>query len=79
MIIQKIKKQDSLDIWLWRKDKKSIFFSKSKKKITLESHNKWFKKNLNNKKIKFYLGTIVKKIRKKKLVLLDLILKANML
>ena len=67
MIIQKIKKQDSLDIWLWRKDKKSIFFSKSKKKITLESHNKWFKNNLNNKKIKFYLGTTVKKNKKKKI------------
>ena len=33
MIIQKIIKKDSLDIWLWRNDKKSIFFSKNKKKI----------------------------------------------
>ena len=66
MIIQKIIKKDALDIWLWRNDKKSIFFSKNKKKITLEAHNKWFKKNLKNKKIKFYIGSIVKKNQKKK-------------
>ena len=66
MIIQKIIKKDSLDIWLWRNDKKSIFFSKNKKKITLEAHNKWFKKNLKNKKIKFYIGFIVEKNEKKK-------------
>ena len=66
MIIQKIIKKDSLDIWLWRNDKKTIFFSKNKKKITLEAHNKWFKKNLKNKKIKFYIGSIVEKNEKKK-------------
>ena len=66
MIIQKIIKKDLLDIWLWRNDKKSIFFSKNKKKITLEAHNKWFKKNLKNKKIKFYIGFIAKKNEKKK-------------
>ena len=66
MIIQKNKKKDSLDIWLWRNDKKSIFFSKNKKKITLEDHDKWFEKNLKNKKIKFYIGSIVKKNEKKK-------------
>jgi RimJ/RimL family protein N-acetyltransferase len=66
MKIQKIIKKDSLDIWLWRNDKKSIFFSKNKKKITLEAHNKWFKKNLKNKKIKIYIGSIVKKNQKKK-------------
>ena len=67
MIIQKITKKDSLDIWLWRNNKKSIFFSKNKKKITLEAHNKWFRKNLKNKKIKFYKGFIVKKNEKKKI------------
>ena len=66
MIIQKIIKKDSLDLWLWRNNKKSIFFSKNKKKITLEAHNKWFRKNLKNKKIKFYIGFIVKKNEKKK-------------
>jgi RimJ/RimL family protein N-acetyltransferase len=66
MKIQKIIKKDLLDIWLWRNDKKSIFFSKNKKKITLEAHNRWFKKNLNNKKIKFYIGRIVSKNQKKK-------------
>ena len=30
MIIQKITKKDLLDIWIWRNDKKSIYFSKSK-------------------------------------------------
>ena len=66
MIIQKITKKDSLDIWQWRNDKESIFFSKNKKKVTLDVHNKWFKKNLKNKKIKFYIGCIVNKKLKKK-------------
>ena len=66
MIIQKIIKKDSLDIWLWRNDKKSIFFSKNKKKTTLEAHNKWIEKKLNNRKIKFYIGFIVKKSQRKK-------------
>jgi RimJ/RimL family protein N-acetyltransferase len=61
MIIQKITQKDSLDIWLWRNDKKSIFFSKNKKKITLDAHSKWFEKNLKNKKIKFYIGYLIKK------------------
>ena len=66
MIIQKITKKDSLDIWLWRNDKKSIFFSKNKKKINLEAHSKWFEKNLKNRKIKFYIASIIKKKEKKK-------------
>jgi len=66
MIIQKITKKDSLDIWLWRNDKKTIFFSKNKKIITLEAHNKWLKKNLKNRKIKFYMGYLVKRNEKKK-------------
>jgi hypothetical protein len=66
MKIQKIAKKDSLDIWLWRNDKKTILFSKSKKKISLEAHNKWFKKNFNNRKTKFYIGTIFKKNQRKK-------------
>jgi len=66
MIIEKVTKKNSLDIWLWRNDKKSILFSKNKKKITLEAHNKWFDKNLKNKKIKFYIGYLIKKNKKKK-------------
>ena len=61
MRIQKITKKDSLDIWMWRNDKKSIFYSKNKKKITLEAHHKWFEKSLSNRKIKFYIGYLVKK------------------
>ena len=67
MIIQKITKKDLLDIWLWRNDNKSIFFSKNKKKITLEAHSKRCKKNINNKKIKFYIGYFVKRNQKKKI------------
>jgi hypothetical protein len=67
MIVQKIKKEDSLDIWRWRNDKKSIFFSKNKKKVTLDVHNKWFEKNLKNKKIKFYIGGLIYKNKKKKI------------
>ena len=66
MIIQKITKEDSLDIWLWRNDKMSIFFSKNKKKITAEEHNKWFNKSLKDKKIKSYIGFLVKKNERKK-------------
>jgi RimJ/RimL family protein N-acetyltransferase len=66
MIIQKVIKKDSLDVWQWRNDKKSISFSKNKKKITFKAHNEWFKKNLNNRKIKFYIGCIVKKNQIKK-------------
>lgn len=67
MIIQKITKKDLLDIWIWRNDKKSIYFSKSKKKITLETHAKWFDKNLKNKKVKLYIGYLCKENEKKKI------------
>jgi L-amino acid N-acyltransferase YncA len=67
MRIQKITKKDSLDIWIWRNDKKSIFYSKNKKKITLEAHHKWFEKSLSDKKIKFYIGYLVKKKKEKKI------------
>lgn len=66
MIIQKATKKDSLDIWLWRNDKVSIFFSKNKKKINLETHYKWFEKNLKNPRVKFYIGFLVNKSKKKK-------------
>jgi L-amino acid N-acyltransferase YncA len=66
MIIKKVTKKDSLEIRLWRNDKRSIFYSKSKKKVTLETHSKWFEKTLNDKKIKFYIGYLVKKKLKKK-------------
>ena len=77
MIIRKITKKDSLDIWLWRNDKKSIFYSKNKKKNTLNIHNKWFEKNLNNKKIKFYIGYLVIKNHKKKVGIVRFNIKSN--
>jgi RimJ/RimL family protein N-acetyltransferase len=77
MIIQKITKKDSFDIWLWRNDKKSIFFSKNKKKITLNVHNKWFEKNLNNIKIKLYIGYLVKNNHKKKVGVVRFNIKSN--
>jgi len=66
MIIKKVTKKDSLEIRLWRNDKKSIFYSKNKKKVILEAHSKWFEKTLNDKKIKFYIGYLVKKKLKQK-------------
>ena len=66
MIIKKITKKDSLDIWRWRNNRESIFFSKNIKKVTLDVHSKWFEKNLKNKKIKFYIGYLVKRNQKKK-------------
>ena len=58
MIVQKVKKKDLLDIWIWRNDTKTTFFSKNKKKISLKTHNQWFSKVLYNSKIKFYIGVI---------------------
>jgi hypothetical protein len=58
MITREVSKKDLLDIWIWRNDKISIFFSKNKKKISLESHEKWFIKNLSNLKKKFYIGLL---------------------
>ena len=66
MIIRNITKKDSLDIWHWRNDKISIFFSKNKKKITFRNHDKWFEKNLKNTRIKSYIGYIVEKNVKRK-------------
>lgn len=66
MLVRKIIKQDLLDLWLWRNDKKSIFFSKNQTEITLETHRKWFEKNLSNTRVKFYLGYLIKKNQKKK-------------
>lgn len=64
MIAQRVKKKDLLDIWIWRNDKKTIFFSKNKKKISLKSHNHWFNKVLHNSKIKLYIGVVFcKKIK----------------
>jgi hypothetical protein len=39
MITQRVKKRDLLDIWIWRNDKETIFFSKNKKKISIKNHN----------------------------------------
>jgi len=58
MIVQRVKKKDLLDIWIWRNDAKTIFFSKNKKKISLKKHKQWFSKALYNSKIKFYIGAI---------------------
>jgi RimJ/RimL family protein N-acetyltransferase len=66
MIIKKTSNKDSLDIWLWRNDKTSIFFSKNKKKITLKEHNKWFNKKLKDKKTKSYIGLLDESSKKKK-------------
>ena len=77
MIIQKITKKDLLDIWIWRNDKKSIYFSKNKKKITLEAHTKWFDKNLKNKKMKFYIGYLCKENVKKEIGVVRFYLKSK--
>jgi RimJ/RimL family protein N-acetyltransferase len=43
-----------------------FFFSKNNKKINLEVHKEWFKKNLSNRKIKLYIGVLINKNHKKK-------------
>jgi len=66
MRIKNTTKKDSLDIWQWRNNKTSIFFSKNKKKVTLKNHEKWFKKTLTNVRIKSYIGFKFEKNIKKK-------------
>lgn len=77
MKIREIKKKDSLDIFLWRNDKVSIFFSKKKKKITLKNHNKWFERNLINTKKKSYIGFLVENNEKKKVGVVRFDIKKN--
>jgi RimJ/RimL family protein N-acetyltransferase len=67
MIVRKVAKKDLIDIWLWRNNKMSIYFSKNKRRITLESHKKWFNKNLKNTRVKFYLGYLIKNKKIKKI------------
>lgn len=67
MIIKKVTKKDLLDIWLWRNNRTTIYFSKNKKKISLTNHTKWLYKILLNAKIKFYMGYLVKKNKIKKI------------
>ena len=59
--------KDSKDIWLWRNDKTTIFFSKNKKKINFKNHDFWFSKSLKDAKKKFYIGFLSNKIKKFKL------------
>ena len=66
MIIRKVRKDDLLDIFIWRNDKETIFFSKKKNIINLKNHSRWFNETLRNKKIKFYIGYLLKKNEKKK-------------
>jgi len=75
MIIKKVTKKYLLDIWLWRNDKMTIFFSKNNKTITFEEHNKWFNKNLHSLKKFFYIGLSVdsnKKVKKVGIVRFDI-------
>ena len=58
MIIKKVTKKDLLEIWIWKNDKKTIFFSKKKKVISLKEHSKWFNINLHDDKVKFYIGLL---------------------
>jgi RimJ/RimL family protein N-acetyltransferase len=66
MIIRKVKKKDLLEIFIWRNDKKTVFFSKEKKKISLKNHIKWFNNNLRDSRTKFYIGYLIKKNKEKK-------------
>ena len=64
MKITKVTSKDEFDIWLWKNDKKTIFYSReNNKKISYENHKRWFNKTLFDSKVKFYLGTL--KINKK--------------
>jgi hypothetical protein len=63
MIIRPIHQNDLFDIFLWRNDSKTIFYSLKRKKITFFQHINWFRKSLVNTNIKMYIG--LKKINHK--------------
>ena len=77
MIIRKLKKDDLLDVQSWRNDKKSVFFSKNKKIITLQTHKKWFEKNLQNNKTQSYIGFFIKGYKKRKVGIVRFDFKKN--
>jgi RimJ/RimL family protein N-acetyltransferase len=60
MIVRTIHQNDLLDIFLWRNDLTSIFYSIKNKKITFLQHVNWFRKSLINPNIKIYIGLIRK-------------------
>jgi len=66
MIIREVRKNDLLDIYIWRNDKETVFFSKKKNNINLKNHSRWFNKTLCNPKIKFYMGCLIIKKKEKK-------------
>jgi len=61
VIIKEVKKEDSRDIFKWRNNKVSVFFSKKKKRISLNKHKIWFSRNLLSPSVKFYMGYLKKK------------------
>ena len=75
MFIKKISQKDFLDIWLWRNDNKTIFFSKKKNKIKLKDHYKWLNINLKSKKNFFFIGLINHNYKKEKVGIVRFYLK----
>lgn len=63
MIIRPIHQNDLFDIFLWKNNSKTIFYSLKSKKITFFQHINWFRKSLVNPNIKMYIG--LKKINHK--------------
>jgi len=61
VIIKEVKKEDSEDIFNWRNNKITIFFSRKKKRIKLSNHKIWFSKNILSPSVKFYMGFLKKK------------------
>ena len=49
------KKEDLLDIFLWRNDPITIKMSLRGKSVSFEEHKNWFNKLLQNKNIKMYI------------------------
>ena len=58
MIIRKVTRNDSQEIFLWRNDSYSRSMFKNSNLIDKKTHNKWFESIVNNTDHHFYMGEI---------------------
>ena len=61
MIIRALHVNDIFDIFLWRNDAKTVFYSKKSKKIKFSEHIKWFRETITNFNTRIYIGFKKKK------------------
>ena len=59
IIIRKLEKKDSIDIFEWRNDSLSRSMFVSTEPIAKEEHNEWFNNSLKNPLVTIYLGMML--------------------